>query len=120
MAFTDPLSIDIGAGAVSIPRVSTGLNNSSYVSSDGGITVLASHAYGARTRRVIRLDLAKVAEDPLIPTNNRRVTSSVYTVFDLPATGYTAADMRSAYNGLKTALAASTDALLIKFLGGEN
>lgn len=120
MALSDPLSIDIGAGSVSLPRVSTGLNNSSYTSSDGGITLLASHAYGKRTRRVIRLDLAKVSADPLIPANNQRVTSSVYTVFDIPATGYSASDMRSAYNGLTALLAASTDAALIKFLGGEN
>lgn len=120
MAFTDPIAIDIGAGSVNVPRVSSGANSSRYQSADGGIVILSSHAYGRRTRRVIRLDLAKVSADPLIPANNQRVTSSVYTVFDLPATGYSAADMRSAYNGLKTALAASTDAMLIKFLGGEN
>lgn len=120
MAFTDPISIDIGAGAVSVPRTSSGVGTSTYTSADGGIIITPSHAYGRRTRRVIRLDLAKVSADPLIPANNQRVTASVYTVFDLPATGYSAADMRSAYNGLKTYLAASTDAALIKFLGGEN
>jgi hypothetical protein len=120
MAFTDPLSVTISGSAISLPRVDTGDNQSSYQSSDGLVKVAASNAYGRRTRRVLRIDHAKLTPDPFIPANNSKVSMSNYIVFDVPPAGYTNTEVLAVYTGFKTMFTASTDALIVKLLGGEN
>lgn len=120
MAFSDPQSITVSGTTISLPRVSTGAGNSSYTSADGLVTVSASHAYGRRTRRVLRVDHAKITSDPFIPAQNQKVSMSNYLVFDLPAVGYTNADALAVYAGFKGMFTASTDALISKVLGGES
>lgn len=120
MAFTDPQSVTISGTAISLPRVSTGNGNSSYTSADGLVTLSASHAYGRRTRRVLRLDHGKITSDPFIPAQNTKVSMSNYLVFDLPPAGYSNTDALAIYAGLKAAFTASSDALIVKLLGGES
>jgi len=93
---------------------------SEYVSGDGLIHLLASHKYGKRTRRMLRLDTSKITSDPFKPAENTKVSMSVYTVFDLPPAGYTAAEALAVYTGYKTQVAASSDLLITKLLGGES
>lgn len=120
MSFSDPLSIDVGSGAVSLPRVSTGNFQSTYTSADGNVSVTISHRYAKRTRRVARVDLRKTAPDPLFPAQNTPYTMSFYVVLDVPPVGYTATEAKSAAAGLMTLLTASTNANLIKLTQGEN
>lgn len=120
MAFSDPQSVTISGTAISLPRVYTDKSSSQYSSSDGLVDLSASHAYGRRTRRVLRLDHSKLAPDPFRPAENAEVSMSVYTVFDLPPSGYTNTEAKAIYDGYKAALAASTDALIVKLLGGES
>ena len=120
MAFTDPQSITISGVTTPLPRTSTGVGTSTYTSADGLIDLVASSSYGRRTRRTMRLDLAKITADPFIPAQNQKVSMSVYTVFDLPPVGYTNADALAAWVGYRTALAATSDALVSKLLGGES
>jgi hypothetical protein len=120
MAFTDPQSITVSGTTSSLPRVSTGKGSAEYVSADGLITLSASHAYGRRTRRVLRVDHSKITADPFIPAQNTKVSMSNYMVFDLPPAGYTNAEALAVYNGFKTIFTASTDALIVKLLGGES
>jgi len=120
MAFTDPQSVTISGSAISLPRVSTGAGQSSYQSADGLVILTASHAYGRRTRRVLRLDHSKVTADPFIPAQNTKVSMSNYLVFDLPPAGYTNADALAVYQGFKALFTASTDASISKLLGGES
>lgn len=120
MAFTDPQSITISGTTSSLPRTSTGTNASEYTSADGLIKLTASHAYGRRTRRVLRVDHSKVTTDPFIPAQNTKVSMSNFIVFDVPVVGYTNAEALAVYNGLKTIYTASTDALISKILGGES
>lgn len=120
MAFTDPQSITISGTAISLPRVSSGVGNSEYMSADGLVKLSASHAYGRRTRRVLRLDHSKLTADPFIPAQNTKVSMSNYIVFDVPVAGYTNADALAVYNGFKTLFTASTDAAISKLLGGES
>lgn len=120
MAFTDPQSVTISGTPISLPRVSTGQGNSEYWSADGLTKLSASHAYGRRTRRVLRLDVAKIATDPFIPATNTKVSMSNYIVFDVPVAGYTNADALAVYAGFKAAFTASSDALITKLLGGES
>jgi len=121
MSFADPLSITISpAPAAPLPRISVGDDTSEYRSSDGLITLSASHNYGKRTRRVLRLDTRKITTDPFRPTENVEVSMSHYMVFDLPPAGYTAAEALEAYRGLKTLYSATSDAMIVKLLGGES
>lgn len=120
MAFTDPQSITIGGTTTPLPRVITGAGTSTYTSADGLTSLTAASTNGRRTRRNIRLDLAKITADPFIPAQNQKVSMSVYTVFDLPPAGYTNADALAAWVGFRTALAATSDALISKLLGGES
>jgi hypothetical protein len=120
MAFTDPQSITISGTPISLPRISTGTNESKYSSSDGLVDLSASHAYGRRTRRVLRVDHSKITADPFIPDQNREVSMSHYMVFDVPAVGYTNADVKAVYAGFKALYTASSDALIDKLLGGES
>jgi hypothetical protein len=120
MAFTDPQSVTISGVATSLPRVSTGKGESSYSSSDGLITLSASSTYGRRTRRVLRLDHAKISADVFVPANNVKQSMSNYIVFDTPVAGYTNAEALAVYAGFKAAFTASSDALITKLLGGES
>jgi hypothetical protein len=120
MAFSDPQSITISGTTTPLPRVSTGKGESSYSSADGLITLSASHAYGRRTRRVLRVDHSKLTADPFIPTNNTKVSMSNYIVFDVPVAGYTNTEALAVYTGFKTAFTATSDALITKLLGGES
>ncbi len=120
MAFTDPQSITISGTTIALPRTSVGQNSGTYSSSDGLVTLTASHAYGRRTRRVLRVDHSKISSDVFLPTQNVKVGMSNYIVFDLPPAGYTNTEAAAVYTGFKTLYTAATDALITKLLGGES
>jgi len=120
MAFTDPQSITIAAVPFSLPRVSTGKDTADYQSADGLIHLSASHAYGRRTRRVLRLDHSKITADPFIPAQNSKVSMSTYLVFDTPVAGYSNQQVLDVHTGFKTLWSASSDAIITKLLGGES
>ena len=120
MAFSDPQSVTISGTAMSLPRVNVGNNGSEYLSSDGLVKLSASNSYGKRTRRVLRLDHAKITADPYIPAQNAKVSMSNYIVFDVPVVGYTNAEALAVYAGFKAAFTATSDALITKLLGGES
>jgi len=120
MAFSDPQSIDIGAGAVSLPRVSSGVYSTIYTSADGNLSYAISHQYKSRTRRLARVDVRKTAADPLFPANFLPYTASVYLVMDVPKVGFTTTELKTISTGLMTNLTASTNANLIKVTQGES
>lgn len=120
MAYADPQTVTISAVPYTLPRVSTVKDGSTYSSDDGLIDLSVSHAYGRRTRRVLRLDHSKITSDPFIPAQNSQVSMSNYMVFDLPVVGYTNAEALAIYAGFKTAFTATSDLLITKLLGGES
>jgi hypothetical protein len=120
MSFSDPLSITVSGTTTALPRVSVGEDKSEYQSGDGLIQLSASHDYGKRTRRVLRIDTSKLTADPFRPDENVQVSMSHYLVFDLPKAGYTPAEALAVYQGFKTLLIASSDAMIVKLLGGES
>ena len=120
MAFSDPQSVTISAVTTSLPRVSTEGDEVVYQSSDGLIQLLASHDSGKRNRHLIRINHSKLTPDPFIPAENVKVSMSIYTFFDVPLVGYSAAEQLAVYTGYKTQLAASSDLLITKLLAGES
>jgi len=103
-----------------LPLVSRGEHKATYLNSDGTVQLTASHAYGRRNRRALRVDHSKIAADPFRPDENREVSMSNYIVFDLPDVGYTNTEALAVYTGFKTLFTGSTDALIVKLLGGES
>lgn len=120
MSFADPQSVTISASTISLPRISVGDDQSEYASGDGLTQLSASHNYGKRTRRMLRLDTSKLTSDPFKPAENVKVSMSCYMVFDLPPAGYTAVEALAVYTGFKTQFSASSDLLISKLLGGES
>lgn len=120
MSFTDPQTVTISGATTPLPKVNNLVNGSEYLSADGLIKLSANSAYGKRTRRLLRLDHSKIAVDPLAPSLNAVQSMSVYIVVDTPKWGYTNAEALAVYVGLKTQMSASSDALIVKLLGGES
>jgi hypothetical protein len=120
MSFSDPLSVTIAGTTTPLPRTSVEEDGSEYTSADGLIVVSASHQYGKRTRRQLRIDTSKLTSDPFKPAENVKVGMSFYLVFDLPPAGYTGTEALAVYTGFKTLFTATSDAMITKLLGGES
>lgn len=121
MALSDPQALTIGTtpGALSLPRTSSGSNNSVYNTNDGAAVFRISSAYAKRTRRNIRLDYTKIAPDPITAVNTK-LSASVYLVVDAPPSGFTVTELKDQVKALADWLNASSNANLIKVLGGES
>ncbi|DAD51732.1 TPA_asm: coat protein [ssRNA phage Zoerhiza.4_17] len=120
MSFTDPQTVTISGVTTPLPRVSVGENKSEYLSGDGTITLTASHDYGKRIRRMVRIDTSKISADVFEPSENVKQSMSCYMLFDLPTVGYTPAEALAVFSGLIAQLTASSNALVTKLLGGES
>jgi hypothetical protein len=122
MSFADPLSITIAGATVALPRVGDveSGDGSVYRSGDGLLQLTASHDYKKRTRRSLRVDMSKLTADPFKPAENVKVSMSNYMVFDIPPAGYSAAEALAVYKGLVALMTASSDAVIVKLLGGES
>lgn len=117
--FTDPQTLTIGS-ALSLPRIGTGLNTGVFQTSDGLVKFSLDHKIGKRTRHTVRVDLSKVAADPLIAAQNLRYSMSGYFVLDVPPQGFSVTEQLNLITGLTGNLAASTNANWTKFIGGES
>jgi len=124
--FTDPqpilssTSIVTTDSGIALPRTSAGTNYSQYAKSDGNTTLTIQHSYGKRVRRVVRLDLRKIAADPLMSGVNTEQSMSTYLVVDLPRTGFTAVDQVGYVKNLVSWLGDANYTRSERFLGGES
>jgi len=119
MAYADPQSVTISGSAISLPRTSSGNGNGAFQSADGLTRLSASHSYGSRTRRLIKLDNAKIAADPLLAGVNVKASMSCYLVVDVPITGYDNTQAKAVVDAFLAYLTASTGAKVAQLLGGE-
>lgn len=125
MSFADPQTITIApAAALPLPRTQTADaegNPSVYRSADGLVEMTVSHedAKKGRTRRLVKISVAKMAADPFRPTENRRVSMSTHVVFDTED-GFTAAEQKAVWDGFITQLNATSGLLVTKVLAGES
>jgi len=120
MSLADPQTVTISGSAISLPRISVGDDRSEYASGDGLTVLKASHDYGKRIRRSMRLDVSKMTSDPFRPSENVKVSMSNYIVFDLPPAGYTATEAKAVWDGFIANLQATSGAAITKLLGGES
>lgn len=119
MTLPDPQTVTINAVAISLPRVSSGVNTGTYRDNAGVVTETVSHTYGARNRRLFKLDHSKIAADPLTAANTL-YSMGVHIVVDVPKVGYTVVEQKQVIDGFIAQLSASSGALITKILGGEN
>lgn len=121
MTFAEPQSIDIGAGAVSLTRVSTGAFTSTYLSADGNLEYVIAHIRGkSRIRRTARVNVKKTAADPLFPAQNAPYSMSAFVNMDVPLIGFTSTEQSNITKGLLANLSASTYANLTKLAQNES
>lgn len=122
MAFADPQTVTISTVANTLPRVGSGTATGAFAASDGSVRLGVSHQYGKRTRRQARIDINKIAPDPLISSTNIRYSASAYVVVDVPITGFTVAEQKGLVDALAAWLATGAGAAnnTTKLLGGEN
>jgi len=124
MALTDPQKFKEVAGTeVTAPRVDTGSFRSVYETSDGlnVLTVSTQENGSNRKRHLVRIDVSKLANNPLEETKKQTFTMSAYLVVDRPAVaGYTVAEAKKLVEGLVGLLSASTYSLTEKVLGSES
>lgn len=121
MSLSDPTPVTISGSEKKLARVSTGILSSEYRSEDGNYRLKVSHTEkGERVRSLIRFDQFKIASDPVIPSQNREVTSTIYLVVDRPRSGWTNEEMVKAYEGFSTLLSGTSFSVFKKLLNVES
>jgi hypothetical protein len=111
----DPQSIN----AVSLPRTGIGANSATYTSADGALSLKVQRIRGKdNIRTVVSVQTTKIAADPLTAVN-QRVSSVISVSITQPLSGFTTTELKDQTTGTFTALTASTNAMLLKVLGGE-
>lgn len=120
--FTDPLpNVTINAVAQVLPRTPVGSNYGVFTKEDGLVKVtISSRKAGNRTRRVVKIDHAKIAADPLLAGVNVKATVATHLVIDHPDVGYTVAEVKQIVDALTGFLTASSGANVTKVLGNES
>lgn len=120
MAFADPQSITItGIGASSLPRTGSGLDTGIFTKDDGNLQMSVRHSVGKRNRDTVQFKLTKIAADPLISAQSIVYSAAFTLSIDKPKTGFTVVELTNLVVGCLANLSASSNANLIKLLGGE-
>jgi len=121
MAFADPQSITItGIGASSLPRTGLGMDSGVFSKDDGNLRMSVQHIVGKRNRDSVKFTLTKIAADPLISAQSIIYTANFTVAVDKPKTGFTVTELTNMVVGCLANLSASSNANLIKLLGGES
>nr|QDH88704.1 MAG: hypothetical protein H4BulkL23319e1256_000002 [Leviviridae sp.] len=117
--FADPQTVTINAIANTLPRTQAGIDAGVFSKDDGNVKLSIKDTYASRTRRLARLDIRKVASDPLATGYNKEYNMSVYLVVDHPPVGFSIAEIKQQVDGLTLWLTASSGANVTKLIGGE-
>lgn len=118
--FSDPQSVTINAVAQSLPRTGVADHSASYTKDDETVALTISHSSTSkgRTRRMVRLDVNKIAADPFTANQSRKLSCSAYLVIDEPSdSSFTNTELLNNTKGLVGWL---SDANLTKVIAGES
>lgn len=128
MALADPQSITYNAFAVSLPRISSGINSGKFYGTNTAnlpgqdFSLEISNQYGARTRRVARLNINALQANPYSTGSSATQSSSMYLVVDTPA-NWGVLDPAVAVlgvNALTGWFTATSNANALKLVQGQN
>lgn len=120
VAFPDPQSVTIAGTAISLPLISREGAQTEYKSADGATRLSVQHSGTKRFRRTARITTTKTSADPLVVSQNVRLSASVYVVLDVPVDGYTATEQTALVAGLTKWLTDTTNANTVRLVGGES
>jgi hypothetical protein len=115
--FADPQSITIAGTPNSLPRLSQETKGNTvtsiYATQDESLKLTISHQTqgNGRVRSVFRLDKRAIVTNPLDSSNDYD-TTSIYTVIDRPAYGFTVTAVQDLVAGLNAAMSSATVAKL--------
>lgn len=118
MALTDPQTVTIDGTAFSLPRLAGDASRQPYVSADGLTKLVILQSNGKRKRSAIRIEKTKSVTDPITGLSSYQ-DAAVYVMFDRPLVGFSNDELAKVFVGLSTAMTASTNAMTLKVLGGE-
>lgn len=118
--FADPQSVTISGTAHSLPRVSSGVNEGAFRTSDNAMEYGVRSTYGRRNRRSLRFVHSKIVPDPLFPSQNVPYSMTFVVTVDAPKTGYSVAEQKAVIDGVLANLQATSGANISKLIGGEN
>ncbi|DAD51345.1 coat protein [ssRNA phage Esthiorhiza.3_6] len=112
----DPITINISAVDIVMPRTRTEPTKSVYRSADGLHRLVVSYSENkGSTRYLLRYEEDAVAADP-ISAANKQVSSALYLVIDQPTFGIEDARVAAQWAGFKSLVDAT---LLGKVLGNQ-
>lgn len=120
MSLEDPQTLTVGLDTVTLPRVSSGLDNGIFRSEDGANEIRVNHSYGKRVRSAVRLTHNLVDVDPLNPALNVPLSISVTLVVDAPKVGFAVASKRAVVEALLNLLSDNTFEVTTQVLGGQS
>lgn len=118
MALADPQAVTIDGTAYTLARLPGEKGRQPYTNADGTISLVTLQSSGKRKRSAVRIEKRKVATDPLTSINSYQ-DAAVYVMFDRPIVGFTNDELVKIFAGLSATMTASTNALTLKVLGGE-
>jgi hypothetical protein len=117
---TEPQSVTTDA-AHSMPRVGMGASSGEFENSTDGYSFVITHDYSSsRQRHVVWLEQVKIVTDPLFSTQNKQVVARATITVSAPMSGFTPTQLKELAKGLIGNLTASSDANLVKIIGGES
>lgn len=93
MSYADPQTVTVSGSAKTLARTSSGDNRGAFSSVADGLKLSVTHVAGKRKSSTVRLDINKVAADPLLNGVNREYTMSVFLTVNTPPVGFTATDV---------------------------
>jgi len=116
----DPQVVTINSIAISMPLVSSQATSSLYQSADGLSRLRISWtANKGSTRYLVRYEEDAIAADPITAVN-KKVTASIYIVFEQPSFGISDARMILITAGLKTLLNTGAGLFVERILSNEH
>lgn len=118
MSFSDPQSVTVAGTTYSLPRIVTLPTASTFQDATSVMKLDVSQQNGKINRSLARVDLKKISTDPLTDIK-LSLTASAYIVIQRPAVGFSATELKDLVVGLTTYLTASSNANLLKLVGGE-
>lgn len=120
MSVADPQTVTVAATPYTLARISSETNKSVYSTADGVWVERLGSTYGKRNRRTARFEQKKIAANPFDASLNQEVGMTVSLTVDIPVQGFTVTEQKDMVVGLINQLTASSNAVLLKILGGEN
>jgi hypothetical protein len=116
--YSEPQTVTINAVAKPLPRISFGDRKGVFEDTAAGVRLTFGHTVGRRNRHTERLDITKVAADPLLDGVSRPYGMSVTLIVDIPPVGFSPVEINQNVKGLLDHAANATN--LAKLVGGES